>query len=171
MRFTFALVGIAAMAFAQAAHAAPVSVAPISFSPEFQAQLNDELGAREGDVLRRAVSQSVERALTARGATISAGAPITIEISIVDADPNRPTMQQIIDTPGLDPLASVSIGGATLHAVLRGADGQVLSEVNHRRYNTTLQDVRPPPTTWSEARLAIRQFADKIADAYVAHTR
>ena len=109
--------------------------------------------------------------LTERGATLSEGAPVTVEISIVDADPNRPTMQQLADTPGLDAFRSISIGGAELHAVLRGADGQVLSEVTHRRYNHSLDDVIPPATTWTEARRAIRQFANKVADAYVANAR
>ena len=172
MRVTFALASAAAaLAFATAASAAPVTLAPVSFSPEFQSQLDDELGAREGVILTNAVNDAVERALIARGATIGAGAPLTVEISIIDADPNRPTMQQVMDTPGLDPAASVSIGGATLHAVLRGADGQVVSEVDHRRYNYSIQDLDGAPTTWTEARLAIRQFANKIADAYVAHAR
>jgi hypothetical protein len=170
MRLTL-LGGIAALAFAQAAYAAPVTLAPISFSPEFQTELNEELGVREGDFLRRTVTRAVEQALAARGATLSEGAPVTVEISIVDADPNRPTMQQLADTPGLDAFASISIGGAELHAVLRGADGQVLSEVTHRRYNHSLDDALPPTATWSEARRAIRQFADKVADAYVANAR
>lgn len=171
MRFTTALAGIAGLAFAQAAQAAPVTLAPISFSPEFQTELNDELGAREGEFLQRNVSEAVGRALAERGATLSEGAPVRVEISIVDADPNRPTMQQLADTPGLDAFRSISIGGAELHAVLRGADGQVLSEVTHRRYNYSLDDAIPPATTWTEARRAIRQFANKVADAYVANAR
>ena len=80
-------------------------------------------------------------------------------------------MQQISSRPGLDALSSVSIGGAELHGVVRSADGQVLSEVTHRRYNHSLQDVFPAASTWTEARRAIRQFATKLADAYVAHAR
>ena len=171
MRFTTALAGFVALAFAQAAYAAPVTLAPISFSPEFQTELNDELGVREGEFLQRTVHEAVARELTERGATLSAGAPVTVEISIVDADPNRPTMQQLADTPGLDAFRSISIGGAELHAVLRGANGQVLTEVSHRRYDQSLEDAIPPTGTWQEARRAIRQFADKVADAYVANAR
>jgi hypothetical protein len=171
MRLTSALAGAALFAMAQAAYAAPVTLAPISFSPELQAELDAELGAREGEVLQRAVSEAVARALTERGATLSDAAPVTVEISILDADPNRPTLQQLADRPGLDGISSVSIGGAELHAVLRGPDGQVLSEVSHRRYNYSITDVPVPSTTWSEARRAIRRFADKVADAYVANVR
>lgn len=171
MRLTSALAGAAALAFAQLAYASPVTLAPVSFSPEFQAELDAELGAREGRVLQRAVVDAVSRELAERGATLSEGAPVTVEISIIDATPNRPTMQQLVDTPGLDAINSVSIGGAELRAVLRGADGQTLSEVTHRRYNYNLTDVSGAATTWTEARRAIRQFANKVADAYVANAR
>lgn len=171
MRVRFALLGVAAAAFAQTAAAAPATLGPISFSPEFQAELDQEFGVREGEVLQRAVSEAVGAALAARGASLSESAPLSVEILIVDADPNRPTMQQLIDQPGLDAIHSVSIGGAELRAVLRDADGQVVSEVTHRRYNHSLSDLVGPPSTWTEARRAIRQFAAKVADAYIAHAR
>lgn len=165
MRLRYALLAAAATSLASAAWAQP-SFTPVSFSPEFQTELEEELGAREGEVLSAAVTQAIRDALTERG--VGAGSPITIEVSIVDADPNRPTMQQMRDTPGLD-FRSVSLGGAELHAVLRGADGQVVEEVSHRRYNHSLQDIGGAAATWTEARRAIRRFADKVADAYVAH--
>lgn len=171
MRVVPAIAAIGALAFAQAAWAGPVSLSPIAFSPEFQTALDDELGAREGEILQAAVERAVADALAERGATISASAPVTIDISIIDADPNRPTMEQLRAQPGLDSFRSVSIGGAELRAVLRGSDGTVLSEVTHRRYNHSLSDLVGPPTTWTEARRAIRQFADKVADAYVATGR
>lgn len=171
MRVLSLLAGVAAIAFATQAAAEPVAVAPISYSPEFQEQLDDELGVREGVYLSEQVTRAVARELAERGATMSESAPVTIEISIVDADPNRPTFQQLTDQPSLDGFRSVSIGGAELRAVLRGADGSVVSEVSHRRYNHSLADLSGAATTWTEARVAIRQFADKVADAYVAAGR
>jgi hypothetical protein len=94
---------------------------------------------------------------------------MSIDISIVDAQPNAPTMQQLFHTPGLDPIRSVSIGGAELRAVLRDADGEQVAEVSHRRYNYSIADIMGRPTTWQEAQWAIDQFAEKVADAYVAH--
>lgn len=169
MRVTSLLAGIAALAFAHAAHAANVNIAPISFSPEFQESVDDDLGAREGEYLRNAVQEAVSEALTARGATLG-GNGLTLEISIIDADPNRPTWQQISAQPGLDGMRSISIGGAELRAVLRNASGSVVSEVTHRRYNDTLADVGAA-STWSEARRAIRAFAHKVADAYAENAR
>lgn len=167
MRLTSALAALAALSLAHSAAAAPATVS-ISFSPEFQQELDQELGAREGDILQAAVSDAVGRALAERGVD---GSAVTVEVSIIDARPNRPTMQQLVDQPSLDSIGSVSIGGAELRGVVRAADGQVLTEVSHRRYNHSLADIAGPATTWTEARRAIRQFADKIADAYVAHAR
>ncbi len=168
MRLSPALFGFAAsFLLAAPAFAGPV-LAPVSFSAEFQTSLEDELGVREGEELRQAVTDAVNRAL-ARRAVAAQGAPLTIEISIIDADPNRPTMRQLAARPGLDFGRSLSIGGAELHAVLRGADGGIVSEVTHRRYNYSIDDVASfSPTTWSEARRAIRRFAERVADAYVA---
>ncbi|MBC7770840.1 MAG: DUF3313 family protein [Phycisphaerales bacterium] len=171
MRIASALIGAAALAVSNTAAAAPVTLAPISFSPEFQTDLEEDYGVREGDVLQRAVLQAVERELQSRGATLDGAGALTIEISILDADPNRPTMQQLSDQPGLDAIRSVSIGGAELHAVLRNGDGAVVSEVTHRRYNHSLADLSGAATTWTEARRAIRQFANKVADAYAENAQ
>lgn len=168
MHSSLALAGFAAfVVFSAPALAAPVTLSPVSFSPEFQATLEDDLGPREGEVLQAAVTQAVSAALTRRGASVGQGAGLTVEVSIIDADPNRPTMAQLSEQPGLDGGRSISIGGAELHAVIRGADGTVISEVTHRRYNHSLEDVFGA-TTWSEARRSIRRFAEKVADAYVA---
>jgi|CXWL01.1.fsa_nt_gi hypothetical protein len=174
MRFShayYSLVAAALLAAAPIAAASPVTLAPVSFSAEFRAALADDLGAREGDRLSAAVTDAVTAALVRRGASVSAGAPLVVEISIMDADPNRPTMQQLVGQPSLDAARSISIGGADLRAVMRGAGGEVLQEVDHRRYNHDLNDLAGAATTWTEARRAIRQFAEKVADAYVASAR
>lgn len=169
MRSTLALASMAALlALSLPASAAPVSLSPVIFSPEFQTALDEDLGVREGERLQADLTRAVSRELTARGASIGQGG-ITIELSIIDADPNRPTMQQLADRPGLDYIGSISVGGAELHAVLRGADGQVISEITHRRYNYNIEDASiQASSTWSEAQRAIRRFASRVADAYVA---
>lgn len=169
MRKLFALSAMAALAFAGSAAAAPVTIAPVSFSAEFQDSLNDDYGVREGEYLREAVTDSVGRALERRGASLDQTGGLSVEITIVNAEPNRPTMQQLRYDPSIDPMRSVSIGGAELVALIRGSDGNVVAEVRHRRFNHSLDDLVGPPTTWTEARRAIAQFATKVADAYTAH--
>lgn len=172
MRLVSSLIALSAIGFATAAAAEPVSLTPITFSSELQTSLTRDLGAREGDVLRARVERSVSAALARRGATVQANAPVSIDIEIVAADPNRPTFQQLSNPPYPSLLESTSIGGAQLRATLRGADGQILETVNYRQYNSSFDEFRNArPTTWSEASRAINVFADKVADAYLAHAR
>lgn len=166
MRIASLLAGLAAAAFAQSALAAPVTVTPVAYSAEFQTELTENLGSREGEHLSDVVTRVVSRELERRGATLTENAPLTIELIIVDAAPNRPTFQQLADRPGLDYIRSVSVGGAELRAVLRGADGQVLREVTHRRFNYSLADLVGVPNTWTTARQAVWGFAAKVGDAY-----
>lgn len=140
---------------------ASAQTVPVAFSPEFQTALEEEYGIREGEILREAIVSAIENELARRGVSIQS---VTIEVTIMDADPNRPTLRQLSRMPGLD-MRSISIGGAELRAVVRSATGQT-TEVNHRRYNHSLEDVTVAATTWTEARRAIRQFAVKVADAY-----
>ncbi|MBX9746179.1 MAG: hypothetical protein K2X34_04710, partial [Hyphomonadaceae bacterium] len=86
MRFISAVCGLAAFAFAHAAHAQSVAISPVSFSPEFQVLIDEELGAREGEYLREAVTETVAATLARRGIAVGQGGA-TIEISIIDADP------------------------------------------------------------------------------------
>lgn len=169
MRLLTPSIALAALVFAQTAAAQTVALAPVSFSAEMQTALEEDLGAREAEVLQSAVTSAVEQALARRGATLGDPGSLRVEIAIVDADPNRPTLEQLADEPGLDSLRSISVGGAELRAVLRSADGQVIDEVSHRQYDQNIEDAERANTTWSTARRAIRRFATKVADAYAAH--
>lgn len=169
MRLLIPSIALAALAFAQTAAAQTVALAPVSFSAEMQTELEEELGVREAEVLQDAVTRAVSQALTRRGASLAETGALRVEIEILDADPNRPTMEQLADQPGLDSIRSVSVGGAELHAILRAADGRVLEEVSYRRYDYDIGEAERANATWGTARRAIRQFATKVADAYVAH--
>ncbi|HRE45226.1 MAG TPA: hypothetical protein PKY87_14815 [Terricaulis sp.] len=166
MRLVAALFGAAALALASAASAQTLET--VSYSPAFQTELETELGLREGEYLSTNVSNAISAAIARRNV---APAPIQIEVVIEDAQPNRFTMQQLRSRPGVDWMRSVSVGGAELRAVLRGADGAVLTEVEHSRYTTSLRDLFYEPMTWTDAQRAIRQFAEKVADAYVAQSQ
>lgn len=168
MRALIALAGFAAIAFAPAAFAAPVSIAPVALSTEYQTKVDDEIGDRDSEVLSAFVTRVVSRALAQRGGEISPNAPVRVEITIVDADPNRPTWEEMRATPGLSQFWSVSTGGAELQATLRSADGRVLSEVNHRYFSNSLADIVGSPDIWSDANRATYRFARKVADAYSA---
>jgi hypothetical protein len=170
MRLVLAAASLAALAFAQTASAQNVSLAPVSFTPEFQTKVDRDIGADQAAVLRARVESAIAASLQRRGASVSAGAPVTIEVDVVNAVPNRVTMQQLRRDFALDPQRSVRLGGAELHAAVRGANGQTLQEVDYRRYDHDFTDLLGPPAMWTSADRTIGQFAERVADAYVAQT-
>lgn len=147
----------------------PVSaqtIEPVSYSPEFQSALEDDLGEREGTYLQETLTRFVTQALAARGVD---DRNVSIELAIVDARPNRPTFEQAASTPGLDTFRSISIGGAELTGVVRDANGAVIANVEHRYYSHDLWMAAQNADTWGDARRAMRGFATKVADAVAAN--
>jgi hypothetical protein len=160
MRIASFLVGALALGFAGAASAQ--SIQPVSYSPDFQEALEDDLGVREGTYLSETLSRYVAEALEARGLS---GRTVQIELSIIDARPNRPTFEQAMDRPGLDVFNSISVGGAELRGVVRNSAGAEVQTVEHRYYSHDLWDAQYNADTWGDARRAMRRFATKVADA------
>jgi hypothetical protein len=160
MRIASIIVG--ALAFGLAGAASAQSIQPVSYSPDFQEALEDDLGVREGAYLSETLSRYVAEALEARGLS---GRNVQIELSIVNARPNRPTFEQAMDRPGLDIFNSISVGGAELRGVVRNAAGVEVQTVEHRYYSHDLWDARFNADTWGDARRAMRRFATKVADA------
>lgn len=161
----FLLALTALFALAAAASAAPVSLAPIQFSAALEETIADDYGAREEDVLRGMVERAVSAALTRVGGQIVEGGPIVVEVTLVDARPNRPTLGQLSNQPGLDFGRSLSIGGAELTATLRHANGASIGDVHYEYYTPIIEDALGA-STWWDAQRAIRRFARRVAEAY-----
>jgi hypothetical protein len=94
----------------------PVSISPIGFGPELTEKA-DEYGQRELDYLASEMREDLERELS--GMLGENG--LRLEVTILDATPNRPTMEQMA-ARGLHQ-SSISIGGASLEARLLDASG------------------------------------------------
>lgn len=146
----------AALALAGAAAAQPSAVV-VTVSPDF-AKTAEELGQRDVQQQVDDLTRKVERVLTDRHALDGA----RIELVITDLKPNRPTMQQISDKPGLDPIRSISIGGAAIEGTVTMANGQV-QPVKYDYYSSTLADVRGY-TTWQDASTAYDRLARNLAE-------
>lgn len=155
LRVACALLGLVAATTAMAA-GPPVTV---TLAPSLSERLDKSLGAEEGPVLQRIVTEAVTKAVTADRCPDAA----RVEVSVTDADPTHPTRQQLLDQPGLDFLRSRSIGGAALSAKMFNADGHVTGSLSYRRYPPTLGLGSMAAETWSDARLAIDRFAAKLA--------
>lgn len=165
--FTVAAIAGLAFAFAASASAAPVSLRPVSIDADLQKKFDDDYGRREVAVLQKIVTDALARELAQAGATVADGAPVSIETTLVDVKPSKPTFHQAAETIGLDTIRSVSIGGAELRARIVGADGATLGEVNYEWYESDLL-FSNANSTWSDARQAIRRFAGKVGDTYRA---
>jgi hypothetical protein len=89
-----------------------------------------------------------------------------IELVLTDLRPNRPTTGQLRDRPGLDPVRSISTGGATVDGRIVTADGRELP-VHYERYSDSLSDVYRVGV-WHDAERAWRRLAANLeAGRYV----
>lgn len=118
----------------------------------------DELGQREVEEQASRLADVVRQTLARRGALDGA----EINLTLTDLKPNRPTMQQMADRPGLDGLRSISTGGATITGHVTTADGMI-HPVQYDWYSSNLADVRGF-TTWQDADRVYRRLADNLAE-------
>lgn len=116
-----------------------------------------ELGAREVqqqvDQLTRIVSRAIAEDADLAGARV--------ELVLTELKPNRPTFQQVADRPGIDPMRSISIGGAAIEGQIIMADGRV-QPVRYRWFSNNLSDVRGF-AVWQDADRAYRRLGSNIA--------
>lgn len=158
LRGLTALVSLAALT--GAAYAGdPVAIAPIQFGDELIEKAEDEYGVRELDRLARYLQEDLEREL--RGHLGQGGH--VLHVTILDADPNRPTPGQMAGRPGLHH-SSIGIGGAELEARLVDAEGNVLETYGYRWRSHSISDVIGY-SIWTDARRTFDRFADQIGDS------
>ena len=147
---------------AQSPASGPAHVRMIEFSASFSKALDQDYGVREGEILKADLAHSVETALQRAG--VPAG--VIVELTISDAKPNRPTLGQMTDQPGLS-YQSFGIGGATVEGRVLSADGRVLAILKDRWYETDI-DQAYGRSTWGDANFAFDRFARKLARAVVS---
>jgi hypothetical protein len=152
MKTIFASFG--ALALLQTAAATEVTV---TYSEDFAEDLADDYGEREGGVLTEDIIEDLTRAFDK--ADVS---PARVDVTINDAKPNRPTMEQTRKKPGLDMFRSRSLGGMDLTGVAYDGDGNVIGEITYDWYEFDIRDAFGAGT-WSDANRASRRFAKKLA--------
>ena len=152
-----ALAAVAALAITAALPASALTV-ETKFSAEFQKKLEKDYGTREAKILTDALVSKVERAFAKQGVTAD-----RVVVTIEDARPNRPTMQQVMDKPGLDAIRSISLGGAELTGIAYDASGKELGQLKYDWYETDLANT-VGAGTWTDARWTFDRFANRLAD-------
>lgn len=133
---------------------------PASVTVTLGARLQDkteDLGPREVQEQSDRLVELVTRAVADTPALNGA----RIELVLTDLKPNRPTFQQISERPGLDPMRSISIGGAAIEGQITLADGTV-QPVRYEWFSHNLADVRGF-TAWQDADRAFRRLGSNLA--------
>ncbi|WP_141653108.1 hypothetical protein [Phenylobacterium immobile] len=145
---------VAALSFSGVALAAPASVT-VNVGPELQEKA-DKYGQRDLDLLTRDLQRTVSHRLARSGAYDDA----RIELTLVDAKPNRPTFEEMGASLGLSPL-SFGIGGAEIVGRAIRPDG-VETPIGYKWYET---DIRQAPyrSTWGDAQIVFERFAYRLA--------
>lgn len=157
LRSAVTLISLAALA-APAFADGPVEIAPIAIGEPLMEKA-DDYGEREFGRLADILQRSLERELADDMGT---GGDV-LEVTIVNAWPNRPTMRQMGGPRGLH-LSSISIGGASLEARLVSASGEVLETYAYSWRSHSIRDV-VGYATWTDARRTFNRFADQISDS------
>jgi hypothetical protein len=152
-----ALVALAAAGFTLAAAPAFAVTVETKFSPEFQKKLDKDLGVREGKVLSDSLSNRIEKTFAKKGVQAD-----HVVVTIDDAVPNRPTMGQMSNKLGLDPIRSIGVGGAKLTGMAYDASGNEIGTFSYNWYETDIRQVRGY-ATWTDAETTFSQFANRFA--------
>lgn len=149
-----ALTAAGVMATAMPASAVTVET---QFSTDFQTKLDKKLGAREGEILTRSLTNRIERQFARQGVDAA-----RVVVTIDDAVPNHPTFKQLGDRIGLDGFRSVGIGGAKLSGVAYDAAGNQIGQLDYKWYETDITQVYGYGV-WTDAETTFNRFANRFA--------
>lgn len=144
---------------AAAALATPAS----SQTPQVTVTVGGDLTEEVADLGPRDVDRQLERLRTVverRLARTDALDGARIHLVLTDLRPNRPTLEQVSDRPGLSMIDSISIGGAAIEGEVVTADGQRLP-VRYERFSTSIDEVRGF-STWQDADRAYERLAANL---------
>lgn len=149
----FAALGLVGSAFAEPA--AEVSNVEVTVSPALKKKAAEEYGVKDVDRLVAELKKDVARELERTG--VLAGG--RVELTLVDARPNRPTFKQMGDKPGLS-YQSFGVGGAEIEGRAISLDGDV-TPLRYRWYETDIHNSRHQ-NTWADAEHAFDRFASRL---------
>lgn len=158
-----AIAAVALLSSATAALAAPASVT-VTIGPELQQKAVEKYGVREVNYLAAELRKDVTRALARTGAYDGA----RIELTLVDAKPNRPTFKQLSDTTGLS-YESFGVGGARIEGQAI-APGGAVTPINYSYYETDIRQSRGH-STWFDAQWTMSRFAARLASGKMVASR
>ena len=137
------------------AEAAPAKI-EVKIGPALQKEATRNYGEAEVARLAQALRIEVARQLDLTGVLEGA----VIELTLVDARPNRPTMKQLRDTPGLS-FKTHGVGGARIEGRTIAVDGAI-TPIAYQWYETDVRDTAFR-STWGDANTAIYRLAGRLS--------
>lgn len=140
--------------------AGELSAVTIDFAPRVTPKLQ-RYGADETAALRAAIVAALARE-TGR---VAMPAGLAVTVMVQDIAPTHPTRKQVSDDPAVDAVRTKYLGGAELTGSARDANQHVVATVTYRHFAPTLVQGSASLDPWADARLAIDQFAAKLAAA------
>jgi len=153
---TVAAFAVAPAALAETYRTHPEASVQVTVGPQLMKKAKTTYGVREVERLAAELQADVAREIARTG--IMAGGKV--ELVLVDAKPNRPTLKQMSDRPGLS-YQSFGVGGAKIEGQLVSMDGQV-TPVSYKWYETDISQAWPK-TTWFDAQWTFDRFAGRLA--------
>jgi hypothetical protein len=151
---------------ASALPAGQLPVSEVDFTPAAQEKMQS-YGEQERATLQSAILVAVSR--EAARDTVPAG--LTVKITVQDVAPTHPTRQLLTQDPTLDIIRTRYLGGAELSGTVRDPDQRVLTTVHYRHFPMTLKLGSRSADAWADARVAIDEFAARLAAACRKLTR
>lgn len=144
------------------AQAAPVSLDPVIVGEDLTDK-SDDYGARDIERLVDDLTESVSEHLERDGhQMVGASGDVRVALTLENAWPNRPTREQLRNELGLS-YSSVSLGGASVSAVIYDANGEVIGEVSYRWRTRNISD-SVGRGTWTDAHRAFDRFARQLSE-------
>jgi hypothetical protein len=150
----------AGLLLAPLALAGELSAVTIDFAPPVTTKLQ-RYGTAETTALRAAILAALAR----ESARVAMPASLAATVMVQDLAPTHPTRQQVSDDPAVDAVRTKYLGGAALIGYVRDAKQHVVAAVTYRHFAPTLVQGSASLDPWADARLAIDQFAAKLAAA------
>ena len=115
------------------------------------------------------MKKKVSKSFAKRDLAISDDAALILKIKLLDAQNNRPTIGQQSRETSLS-FRSFSLGGAKIEAELFTKDGTSLGTVKYAYYDNVFDEFTQNTGTWTDARIAISRFSNKLAREFAKHS-
>ena len=123
---------------------------------------NGYYGERELNRLTERLQRKLETRFSKKGISISENAPTTLRLVITDAQPSRPTFEQLSRETSLSAF-SRALGGAEFDGQIIGPNGQDIGKVSYRYFEDDLFNPSTGAGIWSDANRAIDRFSNRLA--------